>query len=86
MNDTYRKLFDEAKKDYPYEDCFGCSFRLERQKDPDHEWRVFSLLMDEGGGYEHESGDVDDCDTEEEAVAEWQRQQELALASFEAKI
>ncbi len=52
--------------EYLYTAPDGSRFRVERAGA--HSWSVFVLAADDGGPYETPS-DVDDCDTEQEAVA-----------------
>lgn len=76
---------------YPYKDCLGVPFRVEPAQNkypqlPDHEWVVFMPLLDESGPYDYEADTVDDCDTEEEAVAAWQSRRKDVLEAFELGI
>jgi hypothetical protein len=54
---------------YVAKDAYGTPFRVVRKSG--HEWDVFGQAVDEAGKHDERMGDVDDCDTEEEAVRAW---------------
>jgi len=55
------------------EDCFGRNFIVRRQADIDHEWEVLTQDLEMPSlGFVILLDTVDDCDTEEQAIATWQ--------------
>lgn len=55
------------------EDCFGRKFIVCRKDSPDHEWEVLTQDLEMPSlGFIILLDTVDDCDTEDEAIAAWQ--------------
>lgn len=75
-----------ANSEYPYQDCFGTSFRVAKNLSGlnDHTWDVYEQKVDEGGNYEEYVDDVDDCDSEQAAVEAWLNRQKSTKVAWES--
>jgi hypothetical protein len=54
---------------YVGKDAYGTPFRVVHKSG--HEWDVYGEVTDEFGKHDEHMGDVDDCDTEQEAIRAW---------------
>jgi len=75
-NFNYKEALEKAKQEggFHYTDCMGNPFKVIKCAE-EGVWTVVELGVDPFGTYEREVDDVDDCDTEEEAVIAWQERQ-----------